>query len=263
MSRSLVDIKRDCLKSILQPVLRFCIRHGISVQQVIETVKTVSLELASQEMEAAGEKATVSRLSVITGLQRRDITRLQQEKSTESATGSLAMRVLGQWENAARYQGKNKQPKVLSQDEFRDLVSRVSTDVNPATLLFELERTGSIERTSAGQVQLKRRNYIPKGDPQEGFRVLAKDCDDLICSVEENVFEDESPNLHGRTDFDNIAGEHLDEIRKWLVNEGSQFHQRVRQYLSKFDLDINPDAGKSGGAQVSLGTFSRMRGSKK
>jgi len=263
LTRSLHDLKRDCLRLVLQPVLRFCLRHGISVQQTIEAVKAVALDLAAEEIERGGEKATVSRLSVMTGLQRRDIGRLQQSTEADVATGSLVTRVLAQWENGSRYQGKNNEPKALSQDEFRELVSRVSTDVNPATLLFELERTGSLERSAAGTLQLKRRNYVPKGNPQEGFRVLAKDCDDLICSVEENVFNESALNLHGRTDFDNIPAERLDEIRAWLVKEGSQFHQRVRQYLSQFDLDINPDAGKSGGAQVSLGTFSRIRGAKK
>ncbi len=256
----LSEVKRQCLRLLLRPVMKFCLRQALSVQQVVETAKVIAIELAKEDMERRGEKVNISRLSVMTGIRRREIRRILENPESEPASGSLATRVVGQWENDARFRAKNNQPRALTSEEFRELVALVSTDVNPTSILFELERTGAVERRDK-VLRLKRTHYVPKGNPLEGFYVLAKDSDDLIAAVEENVFDAEGgANLHGRTEFDNIAREHITAIRKWLIAEGSEFHQKVRQYLSKFDLDINPTMGHQGGARVSLGTFSRIEG---
>lgn len=260
MERHLPDIRSSWLRLLLRPIVRFCIRHGVTVQQLVENVKSLSVELAAEEMRASSDKVTVSRLSVLTGLQRRDISRMLREETSEPVVGSLATRVLGYWENNKRYKNKsNNLPRSLSVEEFRALVSKVSTDVNPATILFNLERMGAITKNSNGRVELIRSRYIPQEDPTESFRILERDCEDLIQTVEQNVLQPEKPRqLHGRTEFDNISRAHLDEIRKWLRSEGTLFHQRVRQYLSQFDLDINPELKGSGGAYVALGTFGRI-----
>ncbi len=254
------DFGPRLLQALLRPVVRYCIRHAITVQQILEAVKKVAIDLAADEMRANDERVTVSRLSVITGLQRRDISKMLSDESRDEPLGSLASRVLGHWENSTRFQGRDKLPKPLSLEQFRELVSTVSTDVNSAAVLFCLERAGSVERNPSGLLTLRKKHYVPKSDPVAAFDILARDCEDLIESVEENVFRPEgAKNLHGRTEFDNISRSHLKEIRSWLLKEGSEFHQRARQYLSRFDLDINPDAGKDGGAKVTLGTFSRIK----
>ena len=95
---------------------------------------------------------------------------------------------------------------------------------------------------------------------QEGFELLAKDTEDLIGAVEENIFfPDDIPNLHARTEYDNIRQDALQEIKEWLYDEGSAFHKRARHFLSQYDLDIYPDRTyKEGRVKVTLGAFSRL-----
>ena len=60
-----------------------------------------------------------------------------------------------------------------------------------------------------------------------------------------------------RTEYDNICLEYEIEIKKWLLEQGSLFNQKIRKFLSQFDKDINPELkDKQAELKVSLGTFS-------
>ncbi|MFN8391873.1 MAG: DUF6502 family protein [Bdellovibrionota bacterium] len=257
-------LKLDCLRMLAKPLIRFALRHSISVQQIIETVKQAVVQLGAEEMERAGQKVNVSRLSAMTGLHRRDVIRLRTESQSKPLPMPLAARVVNQWENDKRFLGKNGRPRVLQitpeRNEFLKLLDSVSTDLHPGTVLFELERIGTVVRRSES-VKLVRSHAVPKGDVREGFAIVERDCDDLLHVVEENTLRENHPrNLHGRTEFDNIAEEDLPKIREWILREGGAFHKRVRKFLSTFDLDIHPRRGVRGGQTVSLTTFSRVSG---
>src|SRR5690606_37677168 len=99
-------------------------------------------------------------------------------------------RIIGQWQQSARFRSKSGKPRVLSmggaRDEFRALVESVTTEVTPGTILFELERIGAVERVRDG-LKLTSRVYLARGDLNTGFRMLQSDIDDLIHAVEGNL----------------------------------------------------------------------------
>lgn len=254
------SVYEECLGNLLRPIVRFCIRRSIPVQFFIELGKTLYLEAAAVEMKSQGEKVNVSRLSVSTGLHRRDVVRLCREDAAPRPTKSLTSRIIGQWEHDSRFTTKAGRPRVLSfegeNSEFRQLVSLVSSDVNPGTLLFELDRIKAVERTKKG-LRLCASRHVIVEDPKESFALLEQDAHDLICAVSENVFSStETKHLHARTEFDNICPDDLAQIKRWVLKEGSAFHAKIRKYLARFDQDINPRLAKTGGAKVTVGTFS-------
>ncbi len=148
--KKLSEQKLECLRLLLRPIIRFCLRHSLSIQQITELTKASYVELAAEEMRAEGENPNVSRLRVITGLHRRDIVRLLEEGSSLEEGHSLILRVIGQWENSASSKSKSGEPKELSFEQFKNLVSSINTDVNPAAVLFELERNKIAARSPKG-----------------------------------------------------------------------------------------------------------------
>lgn len=255
------DLYRNCLRRLLQPLAKMCIRQSISIQELIELAKAAFIAAAADEIERNNQKVNVSRLSVMTGLHRRDVMRIYREGDQSKALPGLASRVLAQWEQDERFHTKAGKPRVLSADgdqsEFAQLVAAVSTDVNFATVLFELERLGLVERAARG-IKFIGKAQITSQDPAESFTLLARDAEDLLMSVDENVFSPrDEKNLHARTEYDNVAPEHLEEIRRWLLIEGAEFHRRARNFLSKYDRDVNPRLKTQGRARVVVGTFSR------
>ena len=259
--KTVPDTVRTVLFALLRPTVRFCVRHGLHIQDLLEAAKAVFLEVSAAEIEQQGGKANVSRLSAATGIHRRDVMRIFGRSETKEQPQGLVSRVLGQWQHDSRFVTAAGTPRVLSiapeDNEFKKLILAVSQDLNPGTILFELERIGAVERRGH-RLKLRSQAYVPKNDWREGYRMLGRDADYLASAVEQNVHETaESPNLHATTEFDNVREDALPQIRKWLLTEGSKFQDRVRTYLSQYDVDINPRAARTrAGAKVVLSCFS-------
>ena len=239
------------IRIILKPLVRYSLRGSVLISEFIEITKQVFVEVASEEIARSSKQVNVSRLSVSTGLYRRDVKRIyvdQDEVNTRSK--SILWRVIGQWELDREFTNSRGQPKILSYtgnlNEFERLVGKVTTAIGAAAVLFELERIGAAERTPRG-LKLKRQGEVIQEDALRAFQILGDDLEALIRCVEINSSQDPRKQLHIRTEFDNVSNAQLEEIRLWIKEEGKAFHRRVREYVSKFDADITPEkvAGES------------------
>ena len=134
----------------------------------------------------------------------------------------------------------------------------VSKDLNPRTVLDELHRTGSI-RVIDESVEIIRSTFIPKGNFEAGFKITANDLGNLIDAADHNLLSNDDsalPHHHLRTEFDRIRPDSLEEIKKWLLIQGKEFHLKARAYLSQFDQDINPQASSQNKeCRVSITSF--------
>ena len=248
---------------LMVPLTRLALKNGIHVRELEECLKRSLVDVAKKELELSGERCTVSRLSVMTGIHRKDIDRLKEAPPSLSAEESLISRVVGHWQTDRRFITKEGKPRVLTfgflGSAFGELVESISKELNPATVLFELERTGVVERSPTG-IKLLTQSYSPSDKVEYGLTLLADDCGDLMESVQENLSNSHTlPNLHARTVFDKIREEDLDELRSWLKKEGHALHLKARIKLSKLDQEICPKSHYAGKfVKVILGTFSRI-----
>ena len=255
----------DFLRRALRPLARFCIRRGLKIQGLIESIKLALLDVAQEELQRAAEGKNISKLAVLTGLQRKDVHRLLAGKNAPHEAGNIMINVIGAWQQSARFRTAKGKPRKLefegTRSEFSELVFSVSKDLSPYTILFELERIGAIKKKN-GLVELVVDTYVPKKDAVKGLQYLAEDIGHLVRGVEQNIFfKEKIPNHHVTTHFDNIAIESIPKIKEWLLKEGAMFHKRARDFIAQFDSDINPRFEKNkkvSSAKVTLGSFSRI-----
>jgi Family of unknown function (DUF6502) len=260
------------IRLLLKPIIHFCVSNNIRLQEFEEIAKLSFIDVAKEKLEEQGESSSQSRLSVITGIHRRDINRLYVQKAEPKLSHNLLTRVIGQWRTDPEYLSKGRIPKALSVDgkesQFIDLVQSVSREANPYAVLFELERIGLVSRTEEG-LTLRAEGFVPTGDAEQGLLLLARDASDLLAAVQDNVIDGVvPPHLHISTEFDNIPPSALLAIKQWFLDEGGKFHDRARRYLMKFDRDVSTTTKKteSGRIRAVVGTFSRVhsfRGEKK
>jgi hypothetical protein len=254
----------DVLKEILRPIVRFCIRHSIKLQEISTALKELYVECARDDVAASGSRPSDSRIAAMTGVHRKDIARLQTEPAAESRKMDVVQRVIGQWRHDPRFSSSNGKPRTLkcegTSSEFASLVSSISSDLNPYTVLNELMRTKSVTRTARG-AKLVVGVYMPRNDVKLGFSVLGSDIEALTTAVEENLLEEQRvKNLHIRTEFDKIPVSAMPQIRHWLLQEGTAFHAKVRNFLAQHDLDMNPKDKKEGSptCRAVVGAFSKV-----
>lgn len=254
----------DLLRKILRPVIRFCVKYSISVHDMHEAVNSVFVDLAVEEISARGEKVNVSRISVLTGLNRRECTRLRAEGYMTDNSPGILSRVVTSWAQDSRFRGTRGQPRVLKYEgpgtDFKKLVASISTDVGPLPLLKELLRLGAV--TQEGE-NLRLRTTVADYNkmPERALNLLTRDIESLCAAAIENL-ENPYPsarNLHARTEFDNVFIEDIPKIRTWLLKQGMLLHKKAREYLVRFDKDLNPTDKREGGGQVVLGSYSHAR----
>lgn len=261
----ITDLRRFALRCVLSPVVRFCLRSSFALQDLISVAKELFVEFAAADLSNQGEKVNVSRLSVLTGIRRAEVHRLRNDSVEIEAdsTNHFLMRLIVQWRNDPAFSTSPGEPKPLTfrgkSADFRTLCAKVSAAISAGTVQFECERRGLVERQGDMLVLLYRQLPLASA-PRDGLELLAKDLDELLQAAEENLFSP-SPitNLHLRTEFDNIEPRYLPTIRRWLLDEGKDFHARARDFLSQFDRDLNPKVSRGNsqkGTRVSVGTHS-------
>ena len=188
--------------------------------------------------------------------------RVQAAGDAPAHVANTFSKILGQWAHDPKF-SKRKKALPLTHEgmgsEFAKLVQSVSKDLNPYTVRFELERIGAI-REEKGKLILAEQAFETNQDPEQALDLLAQDIDDLVQSVEENIFAREIvPNLHISTRYDNICQDAAPKVREWLLAKGAQIHAETREFLASLDKDTNPALReKSGGVRVVLGSFTRL-----
>lgn len=251
----------QALDALLSHVVRFCFRHSFKFQDLVERIKVIFLRIATEELEKKAEKVTVSRLSLITGMQRRDVTKFKAGPAIVDTDKGLIPKVLGQWQTNRRFLTKEGHPKILelgAKSEFSELVRSVSQDLRPASVLFELERIGAVKKVPGG-AQLQVESYVPKGDVITGLNIFRRDLEDFTVAVEENLFTNPKlPNHHLRAEYDKVRATAVEALKAWFLKEGHAFQVRVRNQIAEHDQDSNPDPNYEGDfVRVVFGTFSR------
>jgi hypothetical protein len=250
----------NTLKILLRPAATFALRRGLKLQDVVEALRAVLVEVASDELKKSGGKSSTSRIAVMTGLQRRVVAEALSSPDKEARASSVLTKVIGQWRSDSRY-SKGGEPKTLTcegtQSEFFQMVQLVTRDISPYAVCFELERIGAVRRVG-DRLELLSRAYDARNDPQNGWRIWSSDAETLMDAVEENLTaQPPIPNLHITTRYDNIVLEALPEIRRWILEQGADYHARLRNYLSRYDRDLNPSLfDRPAGGKVAVGSFS-------
>lgn len=249
------------LERLLRPVVRLCLRQGIKLNDLVEVLKVTMVRVANEDLTKQKSEQSLSRVSVMTGVHRKDVTRISRSDTPIAPKANLVGKLIVQWQHDPRFRNAAGKARVLSaqgkESEFAKLVQSVNgNNLNPYTVLSELLRNGIVEKSAKG-VRLASRLYLVETGKEEGLDMLAGDAEDLISAVEENLFlSNQVKNLHLKTEFDNVVEEALPTVRQWLLDRGSEFHREVRNFISKFDRDLNPEC-KGGGKRVRVvfGTF--------
>ncbi len=177
----------DFLDNLLAPLARLMIARGVLFSELSERLKA---HYVVEAMRAAEGKATDSRLSVMTGLQRREVARLRGFEPKPAKTGHLT-RLVALWLTEDGYHD-NGEPRDLARSgdapSFDALAWLVRRDVHPRTMLDALVETGTVELEDDGQtVRLLTRSYQPHAGSEEQMAYLAQNIGDHLSAATGNV----------------------------------------------------------------------------
>src|SRR5262249_49498157 len=156
----------DAAHGVLRPLVRILLRNGVPYGAFAEMARRVYAEVAQREFALPGKKQTVSRISTLTGLTRKEVTRIQSEEPPRPAARephTRPARGTGGGVGDRRYPARRGPPAELPMEgdarSFSALVREFSGDIPPRAMADELARVGAIEVLPEGRVRLLTRAY--------------------------------------------------------------------------------------------------------
>lgn len=251
-------------QSILRPLVKVLLRNGIPYGAFAEIARRVYVEVAEKEFALPDRKQTVSRISTITGLTRKEVTRIQAAEAPLHATHAerhhRPARVIGGWVRGKAYHDKRGRPADLPMEgqksSFAALVREFSGDIPPRAIADELVRVGAIELRPEGTVRLLTRAYIPRGDQTEKIAILGSDVADLIRSIDHNLTCGPGKvYFQRRVSYDNVPSEALPVLTKKLARKAQACLESLDRVLAAADRDRNPAVKGTGRVRTGVGIY--------
>ena len=197
----------EAMSTLLRPLARLMIDHGLHLPATVELLKSALVEEAQSAYALEQKASTDTRIAILTGVHRKDVRRLRNAPSVAKAPDTmlpLAASVVARWISDPRYLDADQQPRPLARTpgrssagvpDFTALAADVSRDVGARALLDELERLGVVEKREDGFVALRSSEFVPRDGRDESFYFLAANLSDHMAASVHNLKPGQSAPL--------------------------------------------------------------------
>ncbi|MEO9514459.1 MAG: DUF6502 family protein [Paracoccaceae bacterium] len=210
------------LDPILRPIARLAVRKGWLFPLVENRLRHAYVEVAQTLADGGG---TDSKISIMTGLQRRDIARLRKDTAAPQTQRQPLAEIIALWWDDPDYdpQGLPVQGDGAS---FSSLARRVRQDVHPRTFLDILIENGAVKEVE-DQVILNTRSYQPLAGSDDQLTYLAHNVGDHLTTAVSNVVD-------GAQNYD--MGVHYNGLSESAIKQlDAHFRARMKQTLQEMD----------------------------
>lgn len=246
-------------------MVRVLLRNGMSFNTFSDIAKRVFVEVGMHEFGIPGKKQTVSRVSILSGLSRKEVQRLLREQPQAAGTDAQASynraaRVIAGWVRDKDFTDAAGDPLALSQTgsraSFSLLVKRYSGDVPVRAVLDELLRVGAVERLDDDRVRLLARAYIPRTSDHDKLDILGVDVADLITTIDHNLQRGATdPHFQRKVMYDNLPEESIPGFRALSAAQAQKLLENMDEELSRHDRDMNASMKGTGRVRAGIGIY--------
>lgn len=180
------------LRRVLRPLVRLMLAQGITYTYCCELLKGLFVDVAEKDFRIGQDAPTDSRVSLISGVHRKEVSRLRQElrQTTDTVPGvvSLGAQLVAVWLGTPRYLDEVGQPLPLARFaseggelSFQSLVAGVNSDIRPRVVLDEWMRLGVARFDELQRVCLNVDAFVPVDGYDEKAYYLGHNLHDPRC----------------------------------------------------------------------------------
>jgi hypothetical protein len=246
---------------LLRPLIRVLLRNSVPFAAFEVFAKQVYVDVALSDFSIPGKKASVSRVSILTGLTRKEVQRLvarPAENHEEPAERyNRAARVLTAWARDPEFLDASSAPKALEavgEQSFATLARRYSGDMPTRAVLDELLRVGAVRQRDDGLIEPTASGYIPSRSETDKVRILGTDVADLIATIGHNIEHGTAdPRFQRKVMYDSIPVSALPDFRRFSAVHSQAMLEKFDRWLAARDTDIPDD--EHGAARVGIGIY--------
>ncbi len=245
---------------VLSPLVRLLLRHGVSHGEFSSWAKQAYVNEAVRHFGIDGKPPSVSRMAVVTGINRKEVKRLLElPADIEPSIGkhNRALRVVTGWLQDSQFHDDRAEPAVLTygdaNDTFNVLVKQYGGDVPARAVLDELIRVGTVKQEGS-EVELLTRGYVPHESKEAMLDVFATSATDLLETLDFNLSGDDNRRLQLSVAYDNVSDEGLEAFRILGRDKAIVLLRELDHWLKQHDQGDKPP-GNGVRNRVGLGLY--------
>lgn len=256
----------QALASVLAPLARLAVAHGVRHGVVEELLRSSFVDAARDSIRAQHPEILphrmVSRISTVTGLNRREVTRITQAFAPATrARPSVASEVFTRWLSDRQYRHRNGQIRSLPRQgeapSFEALAQSVTRDVHPRSILDELLRL-ELARLDlpTDTVHLTREAFVPKGDRARMLGLLGDNVSDHLDAAVDNVLQQEdTPHFEQALWAHELSAESAARIKPMLRQQWQTLLKLITPELQAL-IDEDQAEGRALSERLRIGLYS-------
>lgn len=247
--------------TIMRPLVRLLLEKQFTYMSMMKLLKRVFVEVAGTDLGIEGRRQTDSRISLLTGIHRKDVRRLRAEIDEDEGVPSkagLGALVVSRWTGSPDFQDATGKPLPLerltkSGPSFETLVSSVTADIPACSILEEWLRIGVVNRAEDGLIHLNETSFVPNRGLEEKVHFFGRNLHDHIATGTHNILGEGPPLLDRSVYYDKLSPQSAEELATLAREEGAALLQRINQRA--FALQERDAGGETATQRITMGTY--------
>jgi Family of unknown function (DUF6502) len=226
------------LRRLLQPLVRLLTAQGITYPMLADLLKQVYVEVAVRDFRLEGEAPTDSRVTLLTGVHRKDVKRLRTpgEPQPEAMPEMVALgsQLAAVWTTRRDLRDRKGRPRPLPRlasqggaRSFEGLVASISKDIRARPLLDEWLRLGVVKIDEQDRVVLRSAAFVPSRGFDEKAFYFGHNLHDHIAAAGHNVQGEGPPFLERSVHYEGLDAASVAGIKELAERAGMEAVQSV------------------------------------
>lgn len=236
----------NALKRVFRPFVKLMLANSLSYTFAIDLLKTLFVEVADQDFTMDDKRQTDSRISLMSGVHRKDVKRLRElQPNVEDVMPgnvSLGSQLIALWNADPKYLNQEGVPKPLPRfatdqltESFEGLVRSLSTDIHPRAVLDEWLRLGVAKLDADNFVYLTTDLFIAQEGFEEKVFYLSHNLHDHAQAAIFNVLGQQPNFLERCVHYDGLTQLNIEEIALTVNKHGMKLLREVNKTADVLD----------------------------
>jgi hypothetical protein len=261
-------------RRLMRPLVRLMMQSGLTFPVLAESLRRMFVEIAVNDILTDPKARTDSRISLLTGVHRKEIRRLREmpaDPVTAPDIVTLVSQIVARWIGGGPFTDTQGRPRPLprianttasgghdtaAEPSFVELVASVTTDVRPRAVLDDLLHHNIVLMDALDRVQLNTDAFIPRPGGEEQLFYFARNLRDHVAAAVANI-SGAGPSifLDRSVHYDGLTPAQAQTLRDYARAAAMRALLDVNRRAVELTEEPTPEGGEAAAQRVNFGVY--------